>query len=317
MMDQKATVPSVVISGATGYVGVHLVKSLIDQCLIPKCLVRSQSNPRDVELLRSLGAEIVPLADFSDPEQLASAMRHSDILVHLIGSIAPKKGVKLEELQTETAKRFFSAARKSGSKKIVLLTALGCGPDACSQYHRTKWLAEEALKHSGLTYVIFRPSLIVGKILGYHDSKIVRRYVELIQKKKSVPLILGGMNRIQPIFVGDLAQAMTKAIRAQAWDNSILELGGSETLSTRQFIERLMDIVNIRKNLIAIPGPLAWLAAVLCETFQDVPTLSRDQLKIAGSDSVATRNALTEDFKIEPYALSEALACYADHRFVV
>lgn len=298
------------MSGATGYIGVHLVKALIDQGMRSKAIVRSESNPKDIQLLESLGAEVICLNALHNGTLLSNAMQGSEVLVHLIGSIAPKRGVQLKELQTEIAETFFRSAQDAGIKKVILLTALGCGPGSKSEYHRTKWLAEEALKKSGLKYVIFRPSLVVGRTVGHRDSKIVRRYLDLIRNKKAVPLVGGGRNRIQPIFVGDLVQAISKTVLQGNWDNSILELGGGEVLTTRQFVEKLMKAVNRKRNLKSIPAPLAWIAAGCCELFQEVPLLSRDQLKIAKMDSVPTRNALTEDFKIKPVELEQVLSTH-------
>lgn len=322
MADKTQEKPSIIISGATGYVGVHLADELTRRHIPTVCLTREASNPKDIRLLESMGTKICPVDFKKNSSALEEAMKsaegrirsggQSNILVHLIGSIAPKKGVNLEELQTKTAKLYFEAAKKAGIQKVILVTAVGCRPDAASEYHRTKGLAEEALRKSGLTYVIFRPSLIVGRTAGYRDSKMVRRYVDLIQKKNKVPLVFGGRNRIQPVFVGDLVQAIIKVALEKTWDNSTLEFGGEEALTTRAFVERLMKAMNQKKDFLEIPAPLAWCAASLCEIFQEVPLISHDQLKIASMDSVPAENALISTLHLKPTPLDQALACYAD-----
>lgn len=312
MADEIQKKPSIVISGATGYVGVHLADELARQHIPTICLTREASNPKDIYLLQSMGAKICPVDLKKNSSSLEEAMKQANVLVHLIGSIAPKKGVNLEELQTKTAKTYFEAAKKSGIQKVILVTAVGCGPNAASEYHRTKGLAEEALRQSGLTYVIFRPSLIIGRTIGHRDSKMVRRYADLIQKKNKVPLILGGKNRIQPVFVGDLVKAIVKVALEKTWDNLVLEFGGEEALTTRAFVERLMKAVKQKKDFLEIPAPLAWCAASLCEMFQEVPLISRDQLKIASMDSVPAENALVSTLHLKPTPLDQALACYAN-----
>ncbi|MBI4397707.1 MAG: NAD(P)H-binding protein [Candidatus Omnitrophica bacterium] len=300
---------SVAISGATGYVGVHLAQALLHRELVPKCIVRLNSGEQDISLLTLLGAQVVKW-DSVDERSLAESLKGAQVLVHLIGSIAPKKGVSLEALQTGMAERFFHAARHAGVKKVILLTALGSGPGAESEYHRTKGLAEEALKRSGLDYVIFRPSLIVGRTVGHRDSKIIRRYIELIQNKATVPLLLGGRNKIQPLFIGDLVESICRVIEKNTWDRSILELGGPQVLTVSELVDKLMAVLQLKKPVKPVSKPLAYMAAIFCETFQEVPLVSRDQIKISKIDSIVSRNALTEDFRLVPTPLDQALSCY-------
>jgi NADH dehydrogenase len=177
---------SIAINGATGYIGTHVVDALIHEGEQPICLVRQCTSP-DARLLASLGAEAREVDVRSTDRNPASALEGCDRLVHLIGSIAPPKGTRLEDLQTGIALRYLNAAKQAGVRKVVMATALGCGPDAASEYHRTKGLAEEALRNSGLAWVIVRPSLVVGHTVGHRDSKLVRRYLDLIASKRRIP----------------------------------------------------------------------------------------------------------------------------------
>ena len=272
--------------------------------------MRKGSAARELELLEALGARTVAV-DFESEAELSDAMRQCDRLVHLIGSIAPPRGTDLESLHGGIASRCFRAAKGAGVAKVVMVTALGAGPDAGSLYHRTKWRAEEALRSSGLAWVALRPSLIVGRSVGHRDSKMVRRYVELIEQRRRVPLVLGGRNRVQPIVVTDLAQAVCKALERSDWDGRTLELGGAEVMTTRQFVERLMRAVGKEKDFLTIPGPLAWCAASVLEALQEVPLLSHDQLRIARIDGDCADNALTGELDITPTSLDEALLAYA------
>ena len=273
-------------------------------------LVRKGSRAADLEVLESLGARTAPV-DLQSESELTDAMRGCDRLVHLIGSIAPPKGTDLESLHGGIASRCFLAAKGAGVSKVAIVTALGAGPNAASLYHRTKWQAEEALRGSGLPFVVLRPSLIVGRRVGHRDSKMVRRYLDLIEQRKRVPLVLGGRNRVQPIAVTDLAEAVCTVLERSDWDGHVLELGGGEVMTTRQFVQRLMRAVGQEKDFLTIPGPLAWCAASLLEAVQDVPLLSHDQLRIAQIDGDCAENALTGELAVTPTPLDEALAAYA------
>ncbi len=273
-------------------------------------LVRKGSRAADLEVLESLGARLAPV-DLQSESELTDAMRGCDRLVHLIGSIAPPKGTDLESLHGGIASRCFLAAKGAGVSKVAIVTALGAGPNAASLYHRTKWQAEEALRGSGLPFVVLRPSLIVGRRVGHRDSKMVRRYLDLIEQRKRVPLVLGGRNRVQPIAVTDLAEAVCTVLERSDWDGRVLELGGGEVMTTRQFVQRLMRAVGQEKDFLTIPGPLAWCAASLLEAVQEVPLLSHDQLRIAQIDGDCAENALTGELAATPTPLDEALAAYA------
>ncbi len=307
MSETKLTVA---VDGATGFVGVHVIAALRERGHRTVAVVRKGSNSRDLELLESLGARTVAV-DLENEAELSDAMGHCDRLVHLIGSIAPPKGTDLESLHGGIASRCFRAAKGASVAKVAMVTALGAGPDAASLYHRSKWRAEETLRGSGLAWVVLRPSLIVGRSVGHRDSKMVRRYVDLIEQRRRVPLVLGGRNRVQPIVVTDLAQAVCKVLERRDWDGRTLELGGAEVMTTRQFVERLMRAVGKERGLLTIPGPLAWCASSLLEAVQEVPLLSHDQLRIARIDGDCADNALTGELDITPTPLDEALLAYA------
>ncbi len=307
MSETKLTVA---VDGATGFVGVHVIAALRERGHRTVAVVRKSSNSRDLELLESLGARTVAV-DLESEAELSDAMRGCDRLVHLIGSIAPPRGIDLESLHGGIASRCFRAAKGASVAKVAMVTALGAGPDAASLYHRSKWRAEETLRGSGLAWVVLRPSLIVGRSVGHRDSKMVRRYVDLIEQRRRVPLVLGGRNRVQPIVVTDLAQAVCKALERSDWDGRTLELGGAEVMTTREFVERLMRAVGEKKDFLTIPGPLAWCAASVLEAVQEVPLLSHDQLRIARIDGDCTHNALTGELDITPAPLDEALRAYA------
>ncbi len=309
--EAKVSGRSIAINGATGYIGTHVVDELIRRGEQPVCLVRANTS-RDAKLLASLGARVVEADARATDGSLAKALTGCDRLVHLIGSIAPPKGTRLEDLQTGTARRYLEAAKQAGVRKVVMVTALGCGPDAASEYHRTKWLGEEALRNSGLDWVVLRPSLVVGRTVGHRDSKLVRRYLDLIANKPRIPLVLGGHNLVQPIAVADLAKAMAKVLTSSRWDRCTLQIAGRDQLSTREFVGELMRVRGVSKDFLTIPGPLAWLAATACETFQTVPLLSKDQIRIARVDGSVADNDLVTQLEIDPISLKEALAVHGD-----
>ena len=155
-----------------------------------------------------------------------------------------------------------------------------------------------------------RPSLVVGRVVGRRDSKLVSRYRDLILKRRLVPLVNGGSSRVQPVFVGDLAEALAAVAAPEGPAGLTLEVGGPEVVTMREFVERLMRVLSTRKPVLGLPAGIARAIALVCESVQRVPILSRDQVAIALRDNVCRENALPSLLKRPPASLDEALETY-------
>jgi NADH dehydrogenase len=305
--------PIVAVDGATGYLGNHLVARLRSAGLTVYAIVHPRARAADLEFLKSTGAKVIEasLKGKRGPSAaLTEALKGVDIAVHLIGSIAPRKGEKLADLHGNQTANLVAAAKAAGVKKLVQVTALGAAKNASNSYHRTKWQAEEYVRNSGLRWVIFRPSLIVGKQVGNRDSKLVSRYLDLIGRRSTIPVIGKGSNRLQPVFVGDLVTALEKAICETRFDNNAYEIGGDEILSMRQLVEKLMVARKANKKISGVKPLAAKMLAAVCETVQTVPLISRDQIKLSMSDNVCANNSLRTVFGIAPTDVETALAAY-------
>lgn len=300
---------TVLVDGATGYVGTHLVSTLAHAGSAVRCLVRPGADPADLAVLRAAGGEVVAAELLEPGAALDRAFAGVGAAVHLIGSIAPRRGERLEALHGGQARAAIEACRRHGVGRLVMVTALGARAGAPSRYHATKWESEEALRQSGLAHVILRPSLIVGRIVGRRDSKLVRRYLDLIASRPMVVVVGDGTSRVQPIFVGDLAAAIARVLVSETWLGQTLELGGPEVVTMREFLDALMRGLGVRKPVLRLPIPLARAVALVCETVQAVPLLSRDQITIARGDNVCERNALPA-LGVMPTSLAAALATY-------
>jgi len=305
----KAT-ERILIDGATGYVGSHLVAKLSSCGYAVRCMVRPGANPLDIDFLKSCGAEIV-FADLATPESVpSSAFEDVNTAVHLIGSIAPRRGESLERLHLGQTGPLVELCARHKVSKVMMITAAGTTPAAKSRYHATKWQAEECLRQSALDHLIIRPSLIVGRQVGRRDSKLVRRYCDLIANRPVVPLIGGGLNRVQPIFIGDLVAAMEATMRSDQWTGRTIELGGPEIVTMRDLVIELMKGLNVMRPLINLPPALATAVASLLEAAQPVPLLSRDQVTLSTLDSVCQDNALPSLLRERPTPLVEAIGSY-------
>jgi len=308
----------ILVDGATGYLGTHLTHKLVSQGFNVNCLVHPGANRKDMEELQRLGAEVfigtLNQEDAPSPA-LQRAFQGAIAAVHLIGSVAPKKGQSVDELHAGQTHWFMHHVKRKQVPRTLIVTTLGTSAEADTDYQRSKWAAEQIAGEAGVPYTVLQPALIIGRIVGHRDSKLVKRYRDMIANKAIVPLINGGKNKVQPIFIGDLVNAICRCIFPGKWQreatNKILELGGPEVLEMREFIRMLMDAVGTKKPIVALPSPLAYAAAICCESYQEVPTVSKDQVKLSLSDNVCTNNALSSVLGIEPTPLETALETYS------
>ncbi len=312
--NQNATsVQSILVDGATGYIGSHLIYALSKAGLNSesiRCLVRKNASSADINCLQATGTNVVQ-ADLNGDlhEAIFSKV---DVACHLIGSIAPRRGETSTSLHVEQTTNFVRCCLNSKIKKIIMVSACGADPEAQSEYHRTKWQAERIIENSGIPSIILRPSLVLGRITGNRNSKLIARMEDLIRNKKLVPLIAGGKNNLQPVFIGDLIDAIQTSI----FDNSptsqqtIYELGGPEILTLRQLVQKMMAYIGITRQLMDLPIAAATAAAHLAELAQDTPIISLDQIKLAQQDNVCQDNQLESLIKRPSASIDEALSSY-------
>ncbi len=318
----------VVITGASGYLGQHLTAELAGRGEGVRAVVRTKSPAADLAVLKDLGARVYAgqLAADDSGSPLAEAFAGADCAVHLIGSVAPPKGGPgIKELHLAYTTYFAQACVKAGIKKAVLVTALGADEKSSSQYLASKKMAEtafiECLESAGAACAVIRPSLIVGRQVGSRDSKLVERYRTILNTRPVVPLVGGGGNMLEPVFVGDLACAIAETLAKMPIYKSggpreripaqIIEIGGPQKLSMKQFVEALAASMAISKPMITMPFAVAALAAGILGRLQDVPLLSPDQVKLAAEDMVCQVNALPQLLSPRlPMTLNQALLTY-------
>ncbi|MBI5173092.1 MAG: NAD(P)H-binding protein [Candidatus Melainabacteria bacterium] len=312
---------SVLVDGASGYLGLHLVQALLQDGFLVRALVRPQSRPADREQLETLGAEVfvAPLAEEVSAAEaliLDKAFAGADFAVHLIGSIAPSRQESFGSLHPQAAAVFAARAKQAAVKRAAMVTALGASQASRSLYLHSKAEAEEVVCSvlGRETVAIFRPSLIIGREVGRRDSKLVNRYRELIgtRSRPLVPLINGGKNLIEPVFVGDLARAITTVLKLPpAQGTGVFEIGGPNRVTMREFVEALAALrPGASVRFLNLPYALARTLAHLSEKLSDVPVLSVEQAYLATMDNVTRENRLPSLLPGVPTGLQAALSTY-------
>ena len=284
----------IVVTGANGYVGGHLVARLLAGGESVRAVVRKGCRESEKEFLGRLGAEVAE-TDFEDPAGFERALDGATAIVHLVGSIERARRGGYHDLHTGKTRRLLEAARGSGAgARIVYLSAIGAASDAGNEYHRTKWEAEEEIRCSGREYRIVRSSLIAGREVGSRESKIVRRLAGMALDRRSVPVIGGGRNLLQPIYISDLVACLERAALGGGPHGDTWEVGGPEVLTMRRITEIIVRSLGLERKIVSVPYPLAFALAVAARAIGMDRVINLDQVKMTRHDNVCRRNAAVE-----------------------
>jgi NADH dehydrogenase len=243
--------------GGTGFVGSHIVTALLDAGHTPRLLVRSDSHGP----LAELGACEVVRGDVQDPAAVAECVEGSDAVMYLIGILRefPARGVTFDELQHRGVTRTIAAAQSAGVDRFVLMSANGVKPDGTA-YQRTKYLAEEELKASGLRWTIFRPSVIFGDPRGRMElcTQLKRDIIDgLLPAPLFYPGLLptgAGAFQLAPVAVEDVAQAFARSLERPETEGRTFELCGPDAKSWKEILQTVAAAVGKRKLMLPAPA---------------------------------------------------------------
>jgi uncharacterized protein YbjT (DUF2867 family) len=303
---------TIALTGGTGFVGRHLLPQLLAAGHRVRVLARDPVRIRG--RVPSTDERIVPVAgDLFDPRVLAELVRGAEAVVHLVGIIMenPRRGQTFERVHVEATKELLAAAQAAGVKRWVHMSALGARPDAPSNYHRTKWLAEEAVRASGLAWTIFRPSVIHGP-----DGELMQMVKGFWTKRLPpvVPYFGGGLlgtrgaGRLQPVWVEDVARCFVAALARPESIGQVYPLGGPDTCTWPEFYRTVRDHLPKARKKPVMPVP-AWLAKMLAR-LPGVP-FNRDQVVMSQEDSVCDSGKAQRELGVTPSGFAAALAQYA------
>ncbi|HZT54364.1 MAG TPA: NAD(P)H-binding protein [Gaiellaceae bacterium] len=290
---------TVLVTGATGFIGGHVVHALRARQTPVRALVR---RPAHASRLQAWGVELAP-GDVTDPASVRAACEGAEAVVHLV-SIIRGRAQDFERVMAQGTRNVVAAAQAAGARRLVLASALGLDErtkDAVP-YFAAKWEMERAVRDSGLEHVIFRPSFVFGR-----DGGVLPTFVRLARLAPVTPIAGPGTQRLQPIWVEDLAERFALAVSEPAAANRTLELGGPDAVTWNEFWERLKRVLGVRRPSVHLPFALLRAQAVLTERLPGAP-VTRDQLTmLALGDNIVTDPGAEAIFQLPLVPLDEQL----------
>ena len=292
----------ILVTGATGFVGPAIVRALRERDEDVRCLVRNPTRP-DAQRLRDGGCELVQ-GDMTDAESLRRAAEGCAAVIHLV-SIRQGSPRQFEAVMSEGTRDLVAAAQEAGVRRFVLMSALGTNEETKDTvpYYRAKWEMEQAVQGSGLEWVIFRPSFIFGR-----EGGILPTFARIARLAPVTPVVGSGTQRIQPIWLDDLAAIFAESVRNPDAAGRTFELGGPDALDWNEFWRRLKRAQGIRRPSLNMPMGFMKLNARVTERLPgDIP-LTPDLLRMMElGDNTADVRPSVETFGVALTPLDEQL----------
>jgi uncharacterized protein YbjT (DUF2867 family) len=289
----------ILVTGGTGFIGRKIVHALRAEDRPVRCLVRDRRRAAELE---RFGAELVE-GDVTDARSLRTAADGCEAVVHLVAIIAGRPQ-DFERTMSQATRDLLAASERAGIRRFVLMSALGTSQQTrfLVPYFGAKWDMEQAVKGSGLEHVIFRPSFVFGR-----DGGALPTFMRLA-RLPFTPVVGPGDQRIQPIWVDDVAAYFVKAIDLPQAGNRTFELGGPDVLTWTELYERIKKVLGKRGRNVHIPMTLMRANAAFLERLPGPTPVTRDQLKMlaAGDNTVSSQEA-PETFGVAPIDLDEQL----------
>jgi uncharacterized protein YbjT (DUF2867 family) len=296
----------VLVTGGTGVVGRGAVSELVRRGHAVRLLSR---NAR--EDVAQWGDRVEPWpASVSEPERLKGSADGCDIVLHVAGIVAESPPeVTFQSVNVDCTRNMLRETERAGVGRFIYVSSLGADTGK-SDYHRSKLGGESLVKEFRGGWIILRP----GNVYGPGDE-VVSLLLKMVRTLPAIPVIDGGDDPFDPVWVDDLAGAIASAVERPDLHGRTLELAGNERTSTNDLISRFETLTGRKPARIPVPGFLASAGAAIAELAGMALPVNESQLTMLREGNVIRTpggNALTGVFKIEPTTLEDGLKKLAD-----
>lgn len=298
----------VTVFGGSGFLGRHVVRALAQRQYRIRVAVRRPELCGYLRPMGRVGQIHAVQANLRYPQSVAAAVRDADIVVNLVGILFERGRQRFDAIQAEGAETVARAA-KAVEARLVHVSAIGADENSPSRYARSKAEGERRLLAADGGATIMRPSIIFGP-----EDDFFNRFAALARLSPLLPLVGGGRTRFQPVFAGDVAQAIAQAVDGNTKPGTIYELGGPDVRTFRDVMEFILATIQRRRLLVPVPFALMKLQAAFLQ-FLPKPPITPDQVELLKRDNIvgeeARRDRRTlEGLGIVPESMAAVVPAY-------
>jgi uncharacterized protein YbjT (DUF2867 family) len=275
----------VTVFGGSGFLGRSVVRALAKRDYRIRVAVRRPELAGHLQPLGRVGQIHAVQANLRYPASVVAAMRDSEAAINLVG-ILTESGAQTFDAVQGTGAETVARAAAAVSARMVHVSAIGADAESPSAYARAKAAGEQAVLSVVPTATILRPSVVFGP-----EDQFTNRFAGLAKIFPFLPLIGGGTTRLQPVYVGDVAQAVAAAVDGKTRPGATYELGGPEVLTMREIMEVILAITERKRMLLPLPFGLAKFQAMVLQFAPGALKLTPDQVELLQSDNVVSEAA--------------------------
>lgn len=295
----------IVITGASGYLGSHITRQLIEAGRPVRAMVRNKAFAQKEGRLANLNVELAE-ADVTRPETLAAAFAGAEAIVHTVAIAIEKGGRTYEEINYQGTVNVVNAAKSTGVKRLIYISQLGADARLPYRFLASKGKGQDYVAASGLDWTAFQPSVIWGP-----EDEFANSFARLIPLTPIIfPIVGDESSRFQPVWVEDVATCVRLALDDPTTIGKVYQLGGPEVLTLEEIERRTLKALGKKRLMIRFPMPLLRAFVFLMETLLPNPPVTRSLLELLAVSNVTTDNAIYR-FVSQPRAFtSESAAEY-------
>src|SRR5476649_467955 len=283
----------VTVFGGSGFVGRNVVRALAKRDYRIRVAVRRPELAGHLQPLGKVGQIHAVQANLRYPASVESAMRDSHVAINLVGILTEGGAQTFDAVQGAGAGAVARAASAAGAR-MVHVSAIGADDHSPSRYARAKAAGEKAVLSAVPAATILRPSVVFGP-----EDQFTNRFAFLARMAPALPLIGGGLTKLQPVYVGDVAIAIADAVDGKTKAGATYELGGPEVLTMREIIEIILTTIERKRMLVPVPFGIAKLQALLLQFAPGPLKLTPDQVALLRIDNVVSDVAKVAGLTLE------------------
>ena len=282
----------VTVFGGSGFLGRHVVRALAKRRYRIRVAVRQPELAGFLQPMGSVGQIHAVQANLRFPRSVETAVRDASIVINLVGILSERGRQRFEVVQHYGAEQVALAAAAYGAR-VIHVSAIGADEKSASLYARSKAKGEQAVRAAAPDATIMRPSIVFGP-----EDDFFNRFASMARFLPALPLIGGGLTRFQPVFVGDVAEAIATCVAQKTGFGTTYELGGPEIRTFRELMEFVLTTTERNRALVPLPFWLARLQASILQFLPNAP-LTPDQVALLRTDNVVSNEALREGRTLE------------------
>jgi uncharacterized protein YbjT (DUF2867 family) len=283
----------VTVFGGSGFLGRNVVRALAKRDYRIRVAVRRPELAGHLQPLGRVGQIHTVQANLRYPASVEAAMRDSQVAINLVGTLVESGAQTFDAVQGKGAETVAKAAAAGGAR-MVHVSAIGADANSPSAYGRAKAAGEQTVLAAVPQATILRPSLLFGP-----EDQFTNRFAALARISPFLPLIGGGVTRMQPAYVGDVASAVADAVDGKTKGGATYELGGPEVLTMREIMEIILGITDRKRMLLSLPFGLARAQAFFLQFAPGMLKLTPDQVEMLKSDNVVSDTAKAAGLTLE------------------